>query len=322
VKIYSNILTKKNSPNLKRFISALAFVLIAGGLGFYLKKHWSDFKGIEIVSWWSLVGLVILTPLSFLISAFYFRKSLEPYPLRLPFKECFGLVMMTLMGNYTIPFSGFGMRAVYLKKIHGFAYRNFLTNMVVNWITNFLIYTSAGIIALIVYYWRTHQTAWTMVIIFFSVMIISLASFIPLKINPKKKRGKFLSNLVLPLILWQKYIKHRGILKSLLLLTFWQFLAATLMFYFAYLTFGFKITFIDSILPNTLSLYTSVIRVVPASLGFYEAAVAYPSKFLGLSLAQGLAVAALTRLVTIFWTFALGLWFSYILIEPMKKEAK
>jgi len=53
---------------------------------------------------------------------------------------------------------------------------------------------------------------------------------------------------------------------KLFVITFWQFLASALTFYFAYLAFDFRITFLDSFFATILSLYSSVIRLVPASL--------------------------------------------------------
>lgn len=299
--------------NLKQFASICFLVLIIVIIGYYVKVHWQDFQSIRIVSCWALTGLVILTPIYFGITSLFFQKSLEPFKLRISFNQYFGLTMITLMGNYLIPFSGFGFRAVYMKKIYSFSYRDFLTTVIASWITNFLIYTLAGMVALIVYYFRTHKIEWTLFLIFLIVLIISCLSFIPLKKN--NTQNKILISIASSLALWQEYIKNKDILKKLFVLTFYQFIVTALMFYFAYLTFGFKITFIDSFLPTTLSLYSSVIRLVPASLGFYEAAVVYPSKVMGLSIAQGLLVSTLTRVVTMFWTFALGLIFSYILVR-------
>jgi len=293
--------------NWKKIISILVFLGIVILLGYYLKTQWPQFSKIHIVSWWSLIGLFILIPISFWITAFFFRVSLLPYSLKLSFHEYFGLTMLTLMGNYTIPFSGFGIRAVYMKKNYNFSYGKFLTTVFANWVTNFLIYSSAGMLALIIYYLRSHLWNWTLAVIFLTVIVCSSLSFLPIKINIKI------------LISWQEYLKNKEIVNKLLAITFWQFLATALAFYCAYLTFGFKITFLNSFFATTLSLYSSVIRLAPASLGFYEVAIIYPSRALGFSSADGLAVSAITRAVMIFWTFALGLIFSYIL---MRKESK
>lgn len=292
--------------NWKKIISILVFFAIVVFLGFYLKTQWPQFNKIHIVSWWSFAGLFILTPISFWVTAFFFRVSLEPYFLKLSFREYFGLTMLTLMGNYTIPFSGLGVRAVYMKKNYNFSYGKFLTIVVANWVTNFLIYSLAGMLALIIYYLRFHIWNWPLSVIFLTVLLFSILTFLPIKTKIKI------------LISWHEYLKDKEIINKLLAITFWQFLATALTFYFAYLAFGFRITFLDSFFATTLSLYSSVIRLVPASLGFYEAAITYPSRVLGFSIADGLAVSAITRAATIFWTFTLGGIFGYILLGKSK----
>ena len=298
--------------NFKKIISVTISLFIVFLIIYYVKVHWQEFLQIRIVSWQSLTALIFLMPILFLITALFFQVSLKPYKLKLAFKEYFGLTMITLMGNYLIPFSGLGLRAVYMKKVYQFSYRHFLTTVIVSWITNFLVYALAGIFALIILYLKTRQMNLTLTIIFLIVFLVSLCSFIPFKVSSKNKTiVRFISTL----LLWQDYIKNRKIIAKLFYLTICQFLVAAFSFYFAYLAFGFKITFVDSFLPTALSLYSSVIRIVPASLGFYELAVVYPSKVIGLSIADGLLISAITRAATIFWTFALGLLFGYILFR-------
>lgn len=305
--------------NYKKIASVFISIIIVIFITYYIRIHWQEFRDIHVVSWLSLAALVFVTPISFWLVALFFKKSVEPYALKLSFNEYFGLTVITLMGNYLFPFSGFGLRAVYMKRVYSFSYRNFLTTVIVNWVTNILIYTLGGLAALIIYYLRTHKIDWNLTAIFLIVMAISLFSFVPIKI---KTKNKLLSRIISPLALWQEYIKNKDILKKLLWLTFYQFIMATSMFYFAYLSFGFKMTFIDSVLPTVLSLYSAIVRLVPASIGLYEIAVIYPSKILGLSVSEGLSVTILTRIVTLFWTFALGLLFSYILISSKKQGSK
>lgn len=303
--------------NIKKIVSVIASILIFIFIIYYIRNHWQDFQNIHIVSWWSLMLLIISTPFLFLVTALFFQKSIEPYNLKLSFNEYFGLTMVTLMGNYLIPFSGLGVRAVYMKKKYAFPYHHFLTTVIVGWITSLIIFTLAGIITLLFDYFIIHQIDKGLMIVFLMIFLICVLSFFPLNINVKNKT---FFRIMAPLVLWQDYIKNRKILGELFWLTFWQFLITALMFYFAYLTFGFKITFMDSFLPTALTLYSSLIRLVPASLGFYEIAVVYPSQILGLSTAEGFSVAFLTRIVSFFWIFVLGLIFSYILIKPKGKK--
>lgn len=304
--------------NFKKILSIIVFIFVAVFFVFYLKNNWRDFSSIHIVSWWYLSGFIILTLISFFITALFFQKSVEPFSLKLTFNEYFGLTMITMMGNYLIPFSGLGFRAIYMRKVYNFSYQNFITTVIANWITNFLIYSAAGIFALILFLLRSGDINWPLMSIFIVFIIISLLTFIP--VNPNKKYSKLFNRIILPLIDWQEYLKNKTVIQQLLVLTFWQFIVATLAFYFAFLTFNFKITFFESFLPTILSLYSAVIRLVPASFGLYEASIVYPAKIIGFSVANGLAVSALTRVVSMFLTFVLALWFSYILSRKIKNK--
>ncbi len=309
----------KISQTLKQIISLVFFIVIAVFLALYLKNHWQDFDNVEIVSWPAFIGVLVLTPIVFYITSWFFQVSLIPFKLKLPFREYFGLTMITLLWNYFIPFSGLGVRAVYLNKKYKFTYEKFLVTVAANWFTNFVVYSVLGIIALVMYYFRTQMFSWPLAIIFSSVAIVSLLTLWPIK---KKVKNKTIAKILYTLELWRKYFKNKEIINKLLVITFYQFLLNTFVFYLAFMSFGLKISFFDTFLPNVLSLYSSLIRIIPISLGIYELSVTYPTTVLGLSIADGLLVSTLTRIGIMFWIFTLGLIFSYILVKPFKKEKK
>src|SRR3990172_6330318 len=156
---------------LKKIISIIVFIIIIVIIGYYLKSNWTFFEDLKITSRGSLIGLILTAWFSIYLTALFFAESLLPFRIKLCFKEYFGLTMITLMGNYLLPFSGIGVRAVYMKNVYKFSYRNFFTTVLANWITNFLIYSLAGLLALFFYYQATGQINWPLLIIFGAVTI-------------------------------------------------------------------------------------------------------------------------------------------------------
>lgn len=301
---------------LKKILSIIIFLLVLGLLGYYIKVNWHEFHEIKIVSWWSLAGLAIFTVLTFLIQGRFLKIAVQPYKINLKFNEWFGLVALTMLGNFIFPFSGWGFRAIYLKKKYALSYSQFVATTVANWLTNFLIFTLGGLLGLGVIYYLSHQIEVKLLVVLIIVLVFSSIAFLP--VNKIKSQNKLIEKILNPFRIWQEYITHKKTLWWLFVITFWQFLATIFLFYFAYHLFGFRVSIWESFLPATLSIYALFIRIVPANLGLYELAVVYPSQIFGLTITEGLSISFATRIVAMFWTFALGAIFGYILLRRKK----
>ncbi len=304
---------------LKNYLSLAAFLFIVIFFIYYIRSHWSEFQGINIVSWPSAIILFVIVPINILIQGLILKVLMEPFGVKLKFNEWLGLMVLTLLGNILIPFGGFGFRAVYLKKYYNFEYTDFFTTTMAVWLINFTIFTIGGIIGLIYLFWQSKIIDINLMAIFGGVLSGCLIVwFFPFKIPSSK--NKIIHYFGLLTKSWQFIKTDQLLIKRLTQLITWQVLVLSSIFFFAYQTFGFKVSFIGSFLPACLSLYTFFIRIVPASLGIYEMAVIYPSQVLGLNVAQGLSVAFLTRIAIYSWIFALGLVFGYILLRKNSKK--
>ena len=306
------------SVRFKKTLSLIIFLAIIAFFIYYIRTHWSEFRQLRVVSWWALMGTFILVPLSFYIQGLILKIVVEPFGIYLKFKEYFGLLAITLMGNFLIPFGGLGFRAIYLRKIYKFSYADFITTLIAVWVINFLIYTTGGLVGLLLLRYRANIFDWKLAIIFLIVLVGSVIILLPLRLPRMKNRLVVFINHSLGR--WRKLFKKPGLIRNLIYLTVIQFFITTLIFYFCYQVYGFRVNFADTFLPNCLGLYSFFVRLVPGNIGIFELAVVYPSKVLGLTIAQGLSVSAVNRLANIVWTFALGLIFSYILVRPFDKE--
>lgn len=310
------------SKRLRQFVVGIVFLSLLVWICLYIKNHLQEFRAVRIISVIDLVILFLLTPIYFYSQAIILKLILKSFGIKLRFNEWFGLTMMTMMGNFILPFSGLGFRAVYLKKVYGFDLRHFISTLSAIWIVNFLVFTAAGLFAL-VFIWRQGHSFDLKTALFLGVLFLLalILWFIPF--GKFKSKNKFLKRFNLISESWQKVKTDRELVIRLVYWSTIELFLFVMTFYFAFRTFGFNISFVGAFLPASLTNFSYFVRLLPASFGLYEGAILYASKVLGFTAVQALTVTALTRLIFSLWIFSLGLTFSYLLSKkPSKKSAK
>lgn len=305
--------------NLKKILSILIFFIIALWLVFYVKRHINEFREIHLVSYFNFFVLIILSFIYLLVQGLVLKVTLNSFQIHLKFYEWFGITLITIIGNFLSGFGGLGFRSFYLKKKYSFNYSHFVSTTAFASLVIILISALFGVNALLLLFFEGKAVIWEIVMIYLIVLVVCLFFwFVPLK--PLKTENNFLKHFSNVITSWHRVKRDRILVKQIFLLTFFEFLIFASIFYFGFRTFGFQISYFSSFLPASLSLYVLYISFVPAALGFYEAAVVYSSKIIGLTVVQGLSVGFLTRAVIMFWTFALGLIFIYILIKSKQDK--
>lgn len=302
----------------KRTISAIIFFGLLVWMAYFAKGHLLEFQNIRFVSREYLLVILICVFIYFLISGVILKLLLEIFNIKLRFKEWFGITMITLMGNYLVPFGGFGFRAAYLKKVYKFKYTHFVSTLGAMYLIEFIIFGLGGLLGLAAAYTNHHFFSLKLLLLFI-LMILGCISFVILAPKfPRTPKNKYLIILSRIFESLKQFKEHPSIIYKLILITLMELLFFTLIFYFSYQALNLKVSLGESFLVAGLSDYAFFVRLLPASFGFYEGAVVYTSHFLGLDVAQGLVVAALTRVVMIFWAFTLGTIFSLIIFKKAK----
>lgn len=111
-------------------IQILVLIILIACFAVYCYQHIDEFRQLNIVNAIYFVPLFFLYVLFFINNGLILKYFLEPFDIRLRFKEWFGLSVITTMGNYLTPFRGGAVaRAVYLKKKHKFSYSYFLSTL-------------------------------------------------------------------------------------------------------------------------------------------------------------------------------------------------
>ncbi len=297
----------------KRYYIFLALCLLLIVLGYYVNSHWNEFERIKSVSWEYTVVLCLLTFIYLLIQGYILKIVVAPFNIRLTFIEWFGVKVVQLMGNYVFPFGGLGFRAVYLKEKHGLAYSDSLSTFSVVIVIELLVFTFCGLLS-IAYLYAEHgiyepTLAGALLLVFIS--ICTVVFWKPISLNMKNGLSGRINSIMES---WYKMRNNRNLLKQIIILTLIEFLSFALIFHYAFKALNLNIPFIGTFIVTCLSDYSFFIRIAPASFGTYEASIIYSTKVFGFTIADGLLVAGIVRIISMFWLFSLGPIFSYLLM--------
>lgn len=306
--------------NLFKAISLIVFIGLLIWLAIYIKNNLGQFGQIlRAVAVSDLIALALVALIFLFFQGLILKTILEPFGIELRFREWFGISVATVMGNYIFPFAGLGIRALYLRNKHQFKYSQFLSITFASYLIEFAVFSLAALFSLIFGYFPSHFIDWKLFLFFLILLILMLF----LAVIPKLPKLPFGFGKVLASAFegWQKIKQARKIIFRIIYLTLWEFIFFTSILFFAYRALNLNVSFIQSFQVAALSDLAFIIRILPASFGFYEGAIAYFNHLFAITLAQGLTVALLSRLSLIVWAFTLGIIFSYVLLR-YKKPAK
>jgi uncharacterized membrane protein YbhN (UPF0104 family) len=294
------------------FLGSLA-VLLAWAVS-YVVHNWPEFRALLHIEWRYGLYLLAATLAFFALQGMLLRVSVAAYGVALTPTEWFGLTVVTSFANYAIPFSGIGLRGVYLNRVRGLAYADFASALAAVVGVEMFVFALGGLagqatlpsigipvdpfIALVlgVLMIGLVVTAWTP------------ARWLIRRSGPLARFEAFFES-------WQSLKSQPMMLCKLAVLTVALFAANVAMFSMAFRALAFNVPPSADLLAAVLSFFALFVRIAPAAAGTFEGTVIYAAHLFGLTIAEGLLVAAVVRLGTIICCFTLGPYFFYYLIR-------
>ncbi len=304
----------------KKLISASIIILIVILFIYYIKNHISDFEQIKLINPLWLIPLIILFLLNYYFTGLQTKHLLIPLGIKLKGFEAFAISIVTGFYNLITPaHGGMAIRAVYLKKKHGFSYTNFLSSLIGIYIINFLISSLLGLISLILIYFYYNIFNKIILFIFLGFLIPTL--FIT-TFSPKFKETRYdLINKIIKVANgWHLIKNNKKVILVTILTTMSSLLTTVILTIIAYHIFGIEINFIKSLFLASIGFLSIVISITPGNLGIAEVIAVFSALILGITPAQSLSVAVLIRIVQIIVMVTLGPIFSYILLKHKPKS--
>jgi uncharacterized protein (TIRG00374 family) len=306
--------------NLKRILSISLMIVILAFFAYYICNNIHEFKEVKIVNPWRLIFLVIITIFMAVANGLIIKYLLEPFDIKMSFKEWFGLATITTFYNTIMPFRG-GLiaKAAYLKKKRGFSFTNFIAMMAGFYVINLFVAALIGGLALAFIYFEygfyNNIISAVFIIGFVSMLIIILFS-------PKFREPEtwILKKFIQVVNGWHIIKKNKKIILISCLVTILQIILGAIATIISFSLVGFHIEFSKAILLTSLGVFTLLIGITPGNLGITEAVQVFVGLAIGITPAISLTAAIIRRLVSMTITLVLGPIFSYLLLKHNPKS--
>jgi uncharacterized protein (TIRG00374 family) len=262
--------------------------------------------------------LIALADLSTIFAnGLFIRFIMKPFDKHISLKESSYVSMISSVGNFFAPVgSGFGFRAVYLKKKHGLGYSDYVATLYGNYVIVFLINSFFALLALYMLRHSAGRGYFTLVVLFGGMFVVSLLLSV-IRVPRLKKdpdlRNKHLNFVTRSLISmaagWNRIISNKLLLGRLITVTVFNFLISIVIAKLEISALHFSISFPALLLFSVLGSLSLFINITPANLGVKEAIYLFSSTVIGLSAPQILSIALIDRGVLFVVLFSLWLYF-------------
>lgn len=283
--------------------------------GIYFLQNFNEFRQLKIINQIYLIPIFILILLFLTTNGIVLKYFLEPFKIKLKFKEWFGLSIITTMGNYLTPFRGGAIsRAAYLKKKHKFSYTYFLSSLAGIYVIVFLINSFIGILTMLIL-WLYLGLFNLLLTLIFSIIFLVLLAIITFSPKLKKTKYKIINKIIEVINGWHKIKSNKKVLLIITLASFINIIIMILVMFLEFKVFGIDVTLLDTLLLSIVSTLTLFVSITPGSIGIKEALVAATATIISISTTHALVISILDRFINIVIVLMLGPVFSYLLLK-------
>jgi len=301
--------------NKKKIFQILVLLILIGWFASYFYQHIEEFRELKIVAPFFLVPIFLLTTLFLINNGLVLKYFLEPFNIKLKFKEWLGLSVINTMGNYLTPFrGGTAAKAFYLKTRYRFSYSYFLGTLAGMTIIAFLINSFVGLLTTILLYY---------IYGFFNILIFAIFLFVFLFLlgivffSPTVKETKcpFVNKLINVINGWHLIKSNRKIIAITSLISLINVAIMLFTIFLEFRVFGISISLLSALFLSIMSTLSLFVSITPGALGIKEAIVAFTAVVINVPISQALTISFLDRVISLMIILILGPVFSYVLMN-------
>jgi uncharacterized protein (TIRG00374 family) len=304
----------KKHFNLKNLLSSIILIVFA----VYLIFNLDSFRPLLGLNYIYLLFIAFLTVAGIVINGIFTKVIMDFFQKPIDVKESIFVSLIATAGNFFAPAgSGFGFRAVYLKKKHKLPYSDYLSMLSGNYVMVFIVVSLLGMVSLA--FIDTQDTIAavevTLWLVFMSLFLLSLALLVvkvPKKALKKVDRkgivGRVLNILVNISDGWNRITSNYALVWKLLGLILANTLISVVSVALIMRSLNFDFTIPALLLFSALGSLSTFINITPANLGVKEAVYLASASVLSFNTDQILSIALVERGV-LFFVIAL-LWFT------------
>lgn len=255
-----------------------------------------------------LIGIAII--LGIVSNGIFTKVVMRSFDKHISFRESVLVSLIAAAGNFFAPAgSGFGFRAVYLKKKHKLPYSDYVSMLSGNYILVFLTVAILGIVAILMLGQPADSrdsVARTTLLIVFGVLLLSSIAMLfirtPKRLREKTFKNRLFGRLVTVLIRisdgWHMIASDKRLLVKLTLLIILNTSISVVSLTLMITALHFTVSIPALLLLSALGSLAAFINITPANLGIKEAVYIASSGALGLTAPQILSIALIERAVT------------------------
>jgi uncharacterized membrane protein YbhN (UPF0104 family) len=298
----------------KRVLSLAVLAVLVTWAGYYVANNWAEFRAILDLDWRLALALLGATLAFFALQGILLRVSVAAYGVSLTPAEWFGLTVITFFANYAIPFSGIGLRGGYLNRVKGLSYADFAGALAAVVGVELFVFALGGLAGL------AQLPSFGVPIdpyiaLILGALLIGLVLAAAMPAGWLIRRSGTLAILEPFFKSWVRLKRQPLVLCKLAVLTVALFAANVAMFALAFKALAFKVPPAAGLLAAALSDFSLFVRIAPAAAGTFEGSVIYVVHLFGLTIAEGLVLAAVVRIAIVVCCVSLGPIFFYYLIR-------
>ncbi len=258
-----------------------------------------------------VLAILALTGLFLISQGLLLRAAAGAFGYRLSFPEWFGLLVLTLFGNYFVPLSGIGLRAAYLKSRHRMDYSRFLTLTLGIYWAELAVFGAGGMAGLLLLPATPQTLVQTLMTLTSIGLLVLVLAGVWLPARPRWL-GRFGGILKLTSA-WDEMRANRRAMMQLIGLTLVEFGLYAAMLHVTHVALADGTQLASSLVGAYLSDYSYFIKLLPAGLGTLDASLAITSSLTGGDPVTGMGVATILRVSTMAWLIGLTPVFAYLL---------
>lgn len=301
------------SDSQKKIISVAITGVMTGALGVYAWRNWELFAGLLEVEFQFILGLVILWLALMTVAALRTKVFVGLFDVDLSTRESVGLEIITSLGGYFLPFKGSqAIKAVYLKKKHGFPYASFVSVLLASYPLNFVVLAGTGAALAVLMYFQRGMFPLRMVAALLTLIAIGkLALRVPLSVpTGENKLAGWVRNTVDG---WKLLRDDGASLRRVLLLFATSSIVTGAQVFIAYRALSVGVQLLPALILGVVYTLTFMTSVTPGSSGFAEGVLAAGSHVMQIGFAEGVVTAVLVRGVNTGMALLVGPVLGYVL---------
>jgi uncharacterized membrane protein YbhN (UPF0104 family) len=286
--------------------------LVAAGI-VYIVRHADQFAAVGRLSGGQCAAVSGLALVSLVLLGWSNKLVVRVFEIDLRFSEWFGLTMVGAMVNMFAPFApGAGMRALYLKRVHGLAYVHFANCLAAPLLVGTMVNSLLALVALGLL-WARHGPVSSALFALVLAAFLGPLALVLWPVSVKAPDRKWLRRLAMLVNGWRTVATNRLIVMQLGAAMAARALLLTVVYAIILSGIGVRAPLLACLTMASLGSVVRLINVTPGALGIYEGVLMAISSTFGIPPSAGMMVGLVHRLVSSVIILASGAVFSHIL---------